>query len=632
MTTLKIERFGGIAPRWSNRLLPPTGAVTAANAKLLSGELRGLRETQLLYDFGTFNDSTVARAYRLPSSVDAPIPLGGSDTWIGFVDAGVDFVRTPVLEDTFERYYWTGDSTLYDSAPQYNTRARIQAGDPAFLLGVPPPANTPTLSAPSGATPETRAYIFTFVSAYGEEGPPSVPVIATGNNVGTWLLGNMDATVPAPYDSTASNITHVRIYRTVPGGSTQATYFHVADITLGTTSYSDTADDAEIALNYACATINYGVPPATLTGLASHPGGFMMGFSGRDLWISQPYQPHAWPVENILTTQTEIVGLAVFNNTIIVTTTSHMYYAEGMVPSAITLQKMDSIDPCIARRSMAVTLNGVYYASPQGLVLADSSDPPTLITEQLFTREEWQNYFSPTNVQAVPYGIQYVAFDSTATGFIFTPMEQETAPLTTLDYFNGVQAIQIDAYSGDVYLIQANQVRLWDPPESTPYTYTWRSKEFDLPKPVNFGAFRLKFQGGGYQIPADLLADYTAFNTARFAEPPLNPINGCAINGVRTAVITGQGAILPQNRNPINGSGLWNLAALENLTGAVVVNIYARDENQNWNLQFTWTVTNERIYRLPAGFKSDGWQFEFIGNIPVYSFAIAETATELKQV
>src|SRR4051812_15693404 len=100
MTTLKVENFAGIAPRWSARLLPPTGAVRADNCKLLSGELRGLRATQLLHDFGAFGGNVVARAYRLPATVGAPIPLNNSDFWLGFADPEVDFVRTPVLEDS----------------------------------------------------------------------------------------------------------------------------------------------------------------------------------------------------------------------------------------------------------------------------------------------------------------------------------------------------------------------------------------------------------------------------------------------------------------------------------------------------------------------------------------------------
>ena len=633
MTSIKIDNFAGIAPRQSNRLLPYNGAVAAENAKLLSGELRGLRETQLLH---AVSNTAVTRAYRLPSTVSAPIPLSSSDNWIGFTDSNVDFVRTPVLEDSFERYYWTGDSTLNGGKPQYNTRARINASSAPYVLGISPPVNAPLVS-PAAGTDSVRAYVYTFVSAYGEESAPSNATLATGT-AGSWTITGFDTSTAGTYYNPALaastvNITTVRIYRTVAGSGTDSNYFHVADIALNTTTYTDTQIDASVALNYTMQSLTWDPPPATLKGLVAHPGGFLVGFSGRDLYMSVPYQPHAWPVENIQTCQTEIVGVAVYFGLIMVMTTSNPYYGEGMSPSAITLQKIDSIDPCVNRRSIATTLAGTYYASPQGIVVA-TAGATQLATQQLFTREDWQNEFSPTQVQAVAYGLQYIAFDTTSSGFIFSPSET-LAPLTTLDRFSNVSSIQIDVYSGDVYLVQGGQVRLWDPPSSTPYEYTWLSKEFDLPKPVNFGAFKLKFSGGApLQIPANLLQDYTIFNSQRIAFP-LNCINLAPINGVRTfnVTITGQALIVPQTKSPIAGSPLYNINGLSNVPQAVQVTIFARTPStQQWNTVFTWTATDERTYRLPAGFKADGWQVELIGNVPVYSFAMAETGKELQQV
>jgi hypothetical protein len=631
MTSIQIENFAGIAPRMSARLLPSNGAVTAANAKLLSGELRGLRETQVLHDFGLTN---VSRAYRLPATVAAPIPIGNSDFWVGFSDPNVDFVRTPVLEDSFERYYWTSDSTRLGGAPQYNTRARIAAAQPSFLLGVPPPINAPSVVPPTG-TDLVRSYVYTFVSAYGEEGAPSPATVATGT-AGVWTISGFDTTIPSAANY---NITKINLYRTVADStSTTTQYFFVDSFALGTTTYSDGALDLIVALNYTLPSLTWDPPPTTLKGLISHPGGFLVGFTGRDLYLSDPYHPHAWPVENIQTCKTEIVGVAIYNNIIIVTTTSNPYYAEGMSPAAVTLEKIDSIDPCVSRRSIATTLSGVYYASPQGIIVA-TAGATQLATQQLFTREEWQNFFSPTTVQAVPYGLQYISFDTSSSGFIFSPAET-LAPLTTLDRFSNVKAIQIDDYSGDVYIVQGNQVRLWDPPASTPYEYTFLSKEFDLPKPVSFGAFKIKFNGGGYQIPIDLLNDYTSFNQQRILQP-LNCLNLAPINGVRTlpafpgvaGTITGAGAILPQIKEPLGGSPLFGIGNLQNVMGAVNVTIYARDPaDQVWTTKLTWTCTNERTYRLPAGFKSDGWQIQLVGNVPVYSFAMAETPKELQQV
>lgn len=622
MTAIKIQNFGGISPRDSNRLQKPNEAVVAANAKLLSGELRGLRESQLLYDFSVLSPPyPIQRAFRLPATVSAPLPITTASTWLGFYDANVDFVRTPVTGDSFERYYWTGDSYRLSGQPQYNTRARINASSGSYLLGLPSPVNAPTVTPASGID-STRSYVYTFVTSFGEEGPPSTPTIATGT-AGSWTISGMDSAPPSPYNGGSSAVSLLRIYRTVAGLTTTA-YYHVGDVSIGTTTYTDTALDATVALNYTLPSLTWVAPPATLQGLTAHPGGFLVGFSGRDLYMSEPYHPHAWPLQYIQTMQTEIVGVAIYGDVIVVMTTSHPYFGEGMSPLGITMQKSDSIDPCVSRRSIATTLNGVYYSSPQGIVLATGGETQ-LATQQLFTREEWQLYFSPTTVIAVPYGLQYIAFQTTATGFIFSPSEG-LAPLTTLDRFSQVTMIQQDSYSGDVYFIQNNQVRLWDPPGSTPYTYTWTSKEFDLPKPVNMGAFRLKFQGTTTVVPTNLLGDYTTFNNGRIAAP-LNSLNLAPINGVRTFAVAGY--VMPQIKEPLGGSPMFNISSLINATGGILVDIYARDLSQNWVNVFSYTVNSEGTYRLPAGLKSDGWQVRFIGNVNVYSFAMAETAKEL---
>jgi hypothetical protein len=630
MTILKIENFTGIMPRWSARLLPPNAATTAANAKLLSGELRGFHETQLLFDFNpSIPAHPILRAFRLPQSVNAPIPIGGADTWLGFFDANVDFVRTPVLQDSFERYYWTGDSFNLGGAPQYNTRARINAGNTGgnapFLLGIPAPVNQISVTPPPGVA-TTRSYTYTFVSAYGEEGPPGAATVATGQN-GTWVLGNFDTAVPAN-----TNVTTIRIYRTVTGNTTNQ-YFHVADIAIGTTTYNDNNTDVTVANNFTMQSLTWTGPPTTLQGLVAHPGGFLVGFSGRDLWMSQPFQPHAWPVQYIQTCQTEIVGLAVYQNCILVMTTSHPYFAEGMNPLNITLQKLDSVDPCVSRRSIVTTISGVYYASPQGIIL-NTGGQTQLVTRQLFTREEWQNLFSPTTVYAVPYGVEYIGFSTTSTGFIFSPTDSST-PLTQLDRFSNVTAIQQDAYSGDVYLLQSNQVRLWDPPASIPYTYTWQSKQFDLMKPVNFGAFRLKFQPSTITISASQLSDYTNYNGRRILKK-LSPIDSFPINGVRTLAQPAFPPISgyippPEIRNPLGGSELYNLGQYSNSAGGVNVLIQARDLTSTWYTLFQYTISTEQIIRLPSGFKSDAWQVRLVGNVPVYSFTMAETADELRR-
>lgn len=620
MTALRIEGFAGIAPRVSARLLPPQGATVARNAKLISGELRGLHELKVVKDF-TGLGYTVRRAFRIPNSINSPIPISGLDFWLPFEDADVDFVRSPLTNDAHERYYWTSDSTTYGGVPKMNTRARILASQAPYRLGVPTPVAAPGISPPVG-TDKFRAYVYTFVSGFGEEGPPSPPASATGTN-GTWNLSGMDTTVP---NAGERNITHKKIYRTVPG-LTSSEFYHVATIPLAQATYADNSTDDVVARNPILESMTFTEPPADLKGLIVHPNGFMVGFSGRDLWFSEPFRPHAWPVNYVLTCETEIVGVSIYNNAIIVTTNSRPYIAEGIAPNSISFQKIESIDPCVSRRSMATTLEGVYYASPQGIVLARPGGVQ-LVTHKLFTREEWYTRYNPSGVKAVPYGMQYIAFDKSDSGFIFSPAET-LAPLSEVDRFSNIEGIQIDQYSGDVYVIRANQISIWDPPDTIPYSYTWQSKVFDFPKPLNFGALRLKYRNVLIELDPSVVAQYTVFNTARIAKP-LNCLNLAVVNGARKETIPGW--VEAQNRNPIAGSPLFPTEGLLDIAPSVQVRIWARMNDSRMELVYAQSVTDEGVYRLPAGFKSDVWQFELVGNTDVYSIALAETAKELQQV
>ena len=218
MTAFKLENFGGIRPRISPRLLPNNAATSSQNTKLLEGELRGYHNPNFYADLSGFA-FPVGRAYRIPASV-----TGGSDAWMAWQSPNTDIVRSPVLNDQYNRYYWASDNGV----PMYNTLARIVAGNSGanapWYLGVPQPANALTVGATggSGAT-ETRSYVYTFVTAYNEEGPPSNPTTSTQySNASSWNLSNGSTSWTG---GAQVNVAYVNIYRTVPNASNPAFFF-----------------------------------------------------------------------------------------------------------------------------------------------------------------------------------------------------------------------------------------------------------------------------------------------------------------------------------------------------------------------------------------------------------------------
>ena len=635
MTAFKLENFGGIRPRVSARLLPNNAAVTAENTKLLEGELRGYHNPALFKDLSGFG-FTVGRAYRIPASVTTTV-----DVWMAWESPNTDIVRSPVLNDTFNRYYWASDS----AAPMYNTLARIVAGNSGgnapWLLGVPQPAagggSGLTLGATGGSgVTETRSYVYTFVTAYNEEGPPCNPVTATEySNASSWNLsgGSTSWTGGAQV-----NVAYVNIYRTVPNSSNPA-FFFVAQVAIatwisGSGTYSDTSSNATIALNNTLDFVDNFPPPATMEGFALMPGGFLLGFQGRNLLMTEPYLPHAWNPTYNLATEFEIVGIVIWSQTAIICTTSNLYLGSGSTPDAFTLQKLDGVTPCLSRRGIVSTVSGAYFPTVDGLAMFNVNGLNT-ITQPILTKEEWAT-FSPATLIAAQLGLQYIAWSSTLNGMQINPTESN-AEMATITAFANVTAVETDRYTGNPYFVSNNVAYNWDPTGAERLNWHWVSKVVQFPKFLNLGAFKIKADFGSTNVTANVTATYGPYDLARnITDPGTINTGGGQLNCLGANMLGGQspynlglvtGNTLPENRLPLGGGPLYPLALLNNQGLGVRMRVYC-----NGLVVSDQTVTDDKIHRLPSGFKHDLWQFEFFGNTNMYNVMVAETGKELVAV
>ena len=501
MPGLKLEAFAGLIPRASPRLLPPMAATVARNTKLLNGEVRGFRALREEADFSAGAVSPVRRAFRVVDNAGV-LP----DTWLTFDSRDVDVLRSPIVNDTHDRYFWAGDGR-----PMMNTYARIKNGDPGYFLGIPIPQNAPAVAPPAG-TDETRAYVYTFESSFGEEGQPSPPTVATGD-AGQWDLSNIDTTVP---DAASRDITKVNIYRTVTGG-TSSNFYYVATINLGVSVYADNEASSAVAANPLLESTLWAEPPIDLEGFVVMPNGYLVGWKGRRLVFSEAYRPHAWPAEYELSTEFPIVGLVVWGSTLVIGTKSQPYFGQGNSPASFTMQKLDAVEPCLSRRGMVATTAGAYYPSINGLILANSSGAK-VITQDILTKEEWATY-NPQDIYAAQLGLQYIAFNSQNFGFIFNPTEPNTK-LIELDTFDDIEGVETDRYSGNVLLLANDRAMEWDPANSERLNWRWQSKLYHFPEPLNFGAIRLHFKGGSEDQSSDVGAHFGQYNRDLFTAVP----------------------------------------------------------------------------------------------------------------
>lgn len=317
----------------------------------------------------------------------------------------------------------------------------------------------------------------TYVSGVGEEGPPSPASNAVLACDGQTIDLSSLPGVPAG----SLNITHKRIYRTFEG-----VLRFVVELPVATTTYSDSFTDQSILENEDLITATWVPPVADLKGLVSLPGGGMAGFSKNDLYFFEPYYPYAAPIEYSLSFNSDIVGIASFNNNLVVTTNNNPYMITGHDPSSMSQSEIDIEQSCSSKRSMvALGEYGVAYASPDGLIVVGIGGARNL-TDNVIGREAWQA-LNPSSMHAYLYNGRYIAFYSNSAGsggFIINPASPDEG-VAFLDFY--ATGGHVEPLTDSLYLIINNNIEYFEGGDSL-LSYDWKSKIFRLPRPNNFGA------------------------------------------------------------------------------------------------------------------------------------------------
>ena len=590
-----------MVPAVDDALLAPTNAAFAEDTWTYSGNVVGLPLRKNIY---TLADQNKTKVYRVPNNYTDSLHLSDS-LWLEFAHPDTDVLRTQVVGDTFDRYYWASPLDV----PRYMTFAQLQAAAPAlagaYILGIPQPGTiTGTVTGGSSTTLKSVAYTQTFVSAYGEEGPPSAPKIYSAQKVDATYTITFAQPDPAD-EGTNRNITKMRLYRTITATNGTTTYFFVTEVPVGTVSYADNAavnTDAVIALNAEIESTNWSGPPSDLQGWVSMTNGIVAGFRNNEIWFCEPYRMHAWPAIYTLAVEYPIVGLGVQNNALVVCTDGFAYTINGAHPSSMSLQKIAGLMPCTSRGSILSTTDGVYFSTPAGLALV-ANGGVVIATKELIRKDKWNALVQINTLRAAQLGAAYYAFGQAILGVFQTDTFQNDMvqltdfagaragllidPTSQMVAFNNLSTddpitnVMTDVWSGEIFVIQNGEVQWLDisDTQQTKASFVWRSKLFQTPKKDNFNVAKIFF---------DVLPNTVA----------LNPVE-----------VFGS----PQTLQP-DQWGLFRAYADNEL-------VMTRELR----------VSGEQ-FRLPSGFKADFWQFEIEGRVQISSMQVATSAAELANV
>ncbi len=471
---IDIQNFKGSTPKVDRKLLPDGYATVAQNCRTDSGSLVPYNGTSFIVTPGKAGVKKTIFKYN--------------DFWLHWTTV-VDVIRGPIAGDTSDRVYWTGDGL-----PKVSDASIITAGGGtqyptnSYTLGVPAPTTAPFVSV-SGASSdptqaESRAYVYTFVNSYGDEGPPGpVSSIVSPEPAQTVDLAGMET---AP--SGAYNITQKRIYRTSTG-STGTEYKFVATIAIANTTYNDSISSSIVGLNETLPSTYWDAPPSDMHSLVLHPSGFAAGISGKDICFSVPYIPHAWPVGYRIPIEEQPIGLGVFGNTVLVLPTSKPYAITGTDPQYLSKERMELNQACVSKRGIVDMGEAVAYPGPDGLMVIGSGVAKN-ITQDIYTKKQWSALLPDSMIGSYHDG-KYYGF-SNGSGIIVDFSSSDTKTITV-----NPTAVYVIPDNDLLCLQIADDIISWDSDNENIYAdLTWSSKQFSFPSPVSPPGAAMVVAGG----------------------------------------------------------------------------------------------------------------------------------------
>jgi hypothetical protein len=500
MTGFKLQTFGGKAPKVFARLLPEDMAQTATNCRLDSGRLEPWKDN-------LSSSKSFVASYAISGATKTIFKYNDS-VWMGS-DEEIDIVRSPIAEDPHERIYVTGIGG--SSGYPRMTTGTIVGNSTYYRLGMPKPEDltSVTLSPVNSANaddevPQSVSYVFTYVSYYGEEG---VNCDAEGAQI---VDRHTDQTVTLDFPPNPSGnyrFLYKRVYRTDAGGS----YRFVQNVPIAQDTFTDTVSDLNLREEIPTVKNDAPADDATadhkdgpLLGLVAMPNGILAGFSGQTVSFSEAFQPHAFPDEYKLTVKSDIVALSPLNTGLLVLTKGKPAIVQGLDPSSMSMMEIDSSLSCMSKRSVVDMGEFTIYSSPDGLVMATDSGLK-LITEQTFTRDQWQA-FGPSSIKGYLWEGQYIGFYShggVSKGFIFDPRGGKNG-YTDLDFY--ATAGYNDLEDDSLYLVVGGALVKFAE-GSTPQSFVWRGKKFYTPRPINPAVAKVDCDGYSPNPTFKLYAD-----------------------------------------------------------------------------------------------------------------------------
>ena len=368
------------------------------------------------------------------------------------------------------------------------------------------------------------SYVYTYVSKYGEESAPSEPAEfekKPGSHIELDLI----------IGTASVDIDFIRIYRT-NAGSTSGRFRFVAEVANANSTFTDKVPSIQLAEELPVTE----PPPDNLECLVVMPGGIFAAFVEKQLYFSDPYKPYSWPDGHNLAVDFFIVCLRTGGTSLYVLTKGHPYIVFGGDPTTLAIEKIMNHQACVSKKSVGGVGNLIFYASPDGLFAMEGNVSKNL-TEELFTRREWQA-IDPPSIETEAHD-QSIFIVTSTDNYILNVFENNAAALVTTD--ESLSVLFSDLLDDTLYYKDGTDLMKWAGGVN-PLIAEWRSKQIEINKDMHFSCARVV--ADAYPVTFrlykedDTFIDIVVNNERAFRLPTIVSQDSFSIAMIYTKIIT----------------------------------------------------------------------------------------------
>lgn len=484
---MRIVNFRGVQPKTHATALDPNGAQFAENCLLYGGAIRPLRAPSF------YGEPVTPWQQRLSSRPLTLFKRGG--VWFGS-ELPMTWVRDVLERDGPDGFLFVQDGKLYRS-----NMACACGTDGPIEVGIHRPCAAPgAVVQPGGCTPETfplpgcaddwsecadsdapltLSWAFTYVNCMFEESAPSPlsePILVDSGN----------AVLLADTGTPPANATSRRWYETLVGGDGSVDMFLIAETPIEQSAYMHCPHS--FTPNDILQTQEYDEIPPCISGVSLVGDAVTVLWEGRELFFSEPRQPHAYPRKWWQRVDHEIRKVvAVTRNPEdnvhyhgVVLTEGSPYLLEGELPEDIRVRRLPVRAPCTNPAGVVTIGDVVVFPSEDG-VLAIQNGTLVNLTSDWLTKDEWHG-FRPDSTVLGFYDHRLFVFnrEDAAKSFML-PWPNQNSPYQQDMVYLSHNPSAVFHDEGEVMAVAGLQHRLgvygWEQGQDR-LRAVWHSKEF----------------------------------------------------------------------------------------------------------------------------------------------------------